>query len=59
VENDTVDLVGGVYAYTAMDIFSKEPRASLLKLNLEMAAGAVAFAYYNEFYGSIELQPVR
>jgi len=49
VENDTVDLVGGVYAYTAMDIFSKEPRASLLKLNLEMAAGAVAFAYYNEF----------
>lgn len=54
VENDTVDLGGGVYAYTAIDIFSKEPSV-FIGLNLEMATGAVAFAYHNEFYGSVEL----
>lgn len=54
VKNDTVDLGGGVYAYTAIDIFSKEPSV-YIGLNLEMATGAIAFAYHNKFYGSVDL----
>lgn len=54
VENDTVDLGGGVYAYTAIDIFSKEPSV-FIGLNLEMATGAIAFAYHDQFYGSVAL----
>ncbi|MGH7238532.1 MAG: helix-turn-helix domain-containing protein [Candidatus Saccharimonadales bacterium] len=54
VENDTVDLGGGIYAYTAIDIFSKEPSV-FIGTNLEMATGAEAFAYHNQFYGSVSL----
>jgi transposase InsO family protein len=54
VENDTVDLGGGVYAYTAIDIFSKEP-SIYIATNLEMATGAVAFAHHNAFYGQVKL----
>lgn len=54
VENDTVDLGGGVYAYTAIDIFSKEPSV-YLGLNLEMSTGATAFAHHDQFYGSVSL----
>jgi len=54
VEHDTVDLGGGVYAYTAIDIFAKEPNI-FLGLNLEMATGAQAFAYHNKFYGLTQL----
>ena len=54
VEHDTVDLGGGVYAYTAIDIFSKEPSV-VIGTNLEMATGAEAFARHNAFYGSVLL----
>lgn len=54
VEHDTVDLGGGVYAYTAIDIFAKEPSV-FIGLNLEMATGAQAFAYHDKFYGPTEL----
>ncbi len=50
VEHDTVDLGGGVYAYTAIDIFSKEPSV-YIGTNLEMATGATAFAKHHQFYG--------
>ena len=50
VEHDTVDLGGGVYAYTAIDIFSKEPNV-VIGTNLEMATGAEAFAIHHAFYG--------
>jgi IS30 family transposase len=50
VEHDTVDLGGGVYAYTAIDIFSKEPSV-YISSNLEMVTGATAFAVHNAFYG--------
>lgn len=50
VEHDTVDLGGGVYAYTAIDIFSKEP-SIYIGNNLEMATGATAFAQHHAFYG--------
>lgn len=54
VENDTVDLGGGVYAYTAIDIFSKEPSV-YIGANLEMSTGATALAYHDQFYGSVDL----
>ncbi|MFZ1679951.1 MAG: helix-turn-helix domain-containing protein [Rhizobiaceae bacterium] len=50
IEHDTVDLGGNVYAYTAIDIFSKEPSV-VIATNLEMATGANAFAIHNMFYG--------
>lgn len=49
VEHDTVDL-GELYAYTAIDIFSKEPSV-YIGTDLEMATGARAFAYHNQAYG--------
>ena len=58
VEHDTVDLGGGVYAYTAMYIFTKEPSV-VIGANLEMNTGAEAFVTHNAFYGSIQLPPVR
>jgi transposase InsO family protein len=54
VEHDTVDLGGGVYAYTAIDIFTKEPSV-VIGTNLEMSTGAEAFAHHNAFYGSVVL----
>lgn len=54
VEHDTVDLGGGVYAYTAIDIFSKEPSV-VIGTNLEMATGAEAFAVHGAFYGLVLL----
>lgn len=54
VEHDTVDLGGGVYAYTAIDIFTKEPSV-VIDTNLEMSTGAKAFAHHNVFYGSVLL----
>ena len=53
VEHDTVDL-GELYAYTAIDIFTKEP-SIYIGLNLEMETGAQAFAYHKAFYGHSEL----
>ena len=54
IEHDTVDLGGGVYAYTAIDIFSKEPSV-VISTNLEMSTGAEAFAHHNAFYGTVLL----
>lgn len=54
VEHDTVDLGGGVYAYTAIDIFTKEPSV-VIGVNLEMNTGAEAFAIHNAFYGQTKL----
>jgi IS30 family transposase len=51
IEHDTVDLGGGVYAYTAIDIFSKEPSV-VIGANLEMSTGAAAFGMHDSFYGS-------
>ena len=57
VEHDTVDLGGKqahVYAYTAIDIFSKEPSVYIAN-DLEMATGAEAFAFQKQCYGPVEL----
>lgn len=54
VEHDTVDL-GELYAYTAIDIFTKEPSV-YIGTNLEMNTGAEALAYHRAFYGFVELQ---
>ena len=54
VEHDTVDLGGNVYAYTAIDIFTKEPSV-YISTNLKMATGATAFAFHNTFYGKTQL----
>ncbi|MGH7237993.1 MAG: integrase core domain-containing protein, partial [Candidatus Saccharimonadales bacterium] len=54
VENDTIDLGGSVYAYTAIDIFSKEPSV-YIGTDLEMVTGATAFAYHHQFYGPVAL----
>lgn len=54
VEHDTVDLGGGVYAYTAIDIFTKEPSV-VIGTNLEMGTGAEAFAIHDAFYSSVIL----
>lgn len=55
VEHDTVDLGGKngrVYAYTAIDIFTKEPQV-ILASNLEMQTGASVFAIQKRFYGTV------
>jgi transposase len=54
VEHDTVDL-GELYAYTAIDVFTKEPSV-YIGTNLEMSTGAAALAYHNAFYGFVQLQ---
>ena len=53
IEHDTVDLGGKknkVYAYTAIDIYTKEP-CVVIANNLEMASGAKAFTIQKQFYG--------
>jgi IS30 family transposase len=57
VEHDTVDLGGKrahVYAYTAIDIFTKEPSVYIAS-DLEMATGTRAFAFQKQFYGPVDL----
>ncbi len=54
VEHDTVDLGGGVYAYTAIDIFTKEPSV-VMDTNLEMSTGAESFVAHAAFYGPVVL----
>jgi transposase InsO family protein len=48
VEHDTVDL-GELYAYTALDIFTKEPSVFIAG-DLEMETGAQAFVFHSGFY---------
>jgi transposase InsO family protein len=54
IEHDTVDLGGGVYAYTAIDIFTKEP-SIYIGTDLTMETGAAAFALHNAYYGKTAL----
>jgi IS30 family transposase len=54
IEHDTVDL-GGLYAYTAIDIFSKEPSV-YIGTDLHMRTGAEALAYHGQYYGFVQLQ---
>ena len=54
VEHDTVDL-GELYAYTAIDIFTKEP-SIYIGSNLEMQTGAAALAHHSHFYSFIARQ---
>ncbi len=54
VEHDTVDL-GELYAFTAIDIFTKEPSV-FIGTDLEMATGATALVYHNQLYGLVDLQ---
>jgi len=51
IEHDTVDL-GEIFAYTAIDIFTKEPSV-YIGTNLEMETGAKAFTYHDEFFGLV------
>ena len=43
-----------VYAYTTLDIFSKEPSV-VIAPDLKMETGAKAFAMHHKFYGRAEL----
>lgn len=55
VEHDTVDLGGKnnkVYAYTAIDIFTKEPSV-VIASDLTMQTGKAAFLVQKQFYGSV------
>lgn len=52
VQTDTVDF-GNVYAFTAIDTYTKEP-AVVLKDRLDSAAGAEALKEQLSFFGSIE-----
>ncbi|PSO44244.1 hypothetical protein BRC21_01715, partial [Candidatus Saccharibacteria bacterium SW_7_54_9] len=53
IEHDTVDL-GELYAYTALDIFTKEPSV-FIGTDLEMETGAKAFTRHHGYYGDTEL----
>lgn len=48
IEHDTVDL-GGLYAYTAIDIYSKEVSV-FIGTDLTMGTGATAFAYHTQTF---------
>lgn len=55
IEHDTVDLGGksfSVYAYTAIDIFTKEPSVVIAN-NLSMDTGTKAFLIHNKYYGKV------
>lgn len=55
IEHDTVDLGGrqaNVYAYTAIDIFTKEPSVYIAS-DLEMATGAIAFKFQKQHFGVV------
>ncbi|MBP6005617.1 DDE-type integrase/transposase/recombinase [Candidatus Saccharibacteria bacterium] len=54
VEHDTLDLGGGVYAYTAIDVFTKEPSVKIA-LDLTMATGAKIFRLHSSYYGKTKL----
>ena len=57
VEHDTVDLGGKknkVYAYTAIDIFTKEPSV-IIASDLTMETGAKTFKAQKQFYGHVAL----
>lgn len=53
VQHDTVDF-GGLYAYTSIDIFSKEPSV-VIEENLLSETGVGAFKQQRSFYGLVTL----
>lgn len=52
VEHDTVDLGGGKYAYTSIDVFTKEP-CVIIAEDLTMRTGKAAFLLQKAFYGPV------
>jgi IS30 family transposase len=54
VEHDTVDLGGGKYAYTSIDVFTKEP-VVVIATDLTMQSGKNAFLKQKAFYGKVDL----
>ena len=54
VEHDTVDLGGSKYAYTSIDVFTKEP-VVVIKEDLTMETGRKAFYQQKAFYGAVKL----
>lgn len=56
VEHDTVDLGGSkenVYAFTSLDIFTKEPSVYIAS-DLSMKTGAEAFIHHHNYYGKVQ-----
>ena len=54
VEHDTVDLGGGKYAFTSIDVFTKEP-VVIIGTDLTMKSGKDAFLRQKSYYGDVEL----
>lgn len=54
IEHDTVDLGGGKYAYTSIDVFTKEP-CVVIGTDLTMQSGKAAFMRQKAFYGAVKL----
>ncbi len=52
VEHDTVDLGGNRYAYTSIDVFTKEP-CVVIATDLTMQTGTQAFLQQKAFYGPV------
>ena len=54
IEHDTVDLGGGKYAFTSIDVFTKEP-CVVIGTDLTMKSGKYAFMRQKAFYGAADL----
>ena len=54
IEHDTVDLGGGKYAFTSIDVFTKEP-CVVIGTDLTMRSGRDAFQCQKAFYGAASL----
>lgn len=54
IEHDTVDLGGGKYAFTSIDVFTKEP-CVIIGTDLTMQSGKEAFIRQKAFYGTADL----
>ncbi len=54
VEHDTVDLGGGKFAFTSIDVFTKEPTVIIAE-DLTMDTGSKVFMRQKAFYGAVDL----
>ena len=54
IEHDTVDLGGGKYAFTSIDVFTKEP-VVIIGTDLTIQSGKDAFMRQKAFYGAANL----
>lgn len=54
IEHDTVDLGGGKYAFTSIDVFTKEP-CVVIGTDLTVESGREAFYKQKAFYGKAKL----